>query len=155
MIDSSEDKYNEDEKKKDLISISKNNTINHIYDIQINVTQEDIKDLDINCDERETLIIICTIEYPCIILYSNSKSNKIIGFSQNFLIGKSIFAFIHEDDAVRILNSDCKRTITHRVLTNYKSNKGERKYKWFTTRNKKSENIIIVYLKMLDLKNII
>jgi hypothetical protein len=155
--DDDDDDYKNIEKiKKDLILISKGiNTINHTYDIDINITQEDIKNIDIDYDENKSLIMICTIENPCIILYSNSKSNEIIGFSQNFLIGKSIFAFLHEDDAFRILNSDCQKIITHRVLTNYKDSTGERKYKWFTTKNKKLKNIIIVYLNILDLRNII
>ena len=141
---------------EDFIKISENNneSINDTYDIDIKITDNDLDFNDFPCYSDKSVLFVCSNNEPGIILYANSKSENIIGFSQDFLIGKSVFSFMHPEDVKRIMdNSDT--IITHRILTNFKDNNNKRTYKWFTSKNKKLENIVVVCSIPLQLNDII
>lgn len=145
-----------DKPVKRLIDISKNSneTMNDTYDIDIKITDTDLELNDLNDEYQDSLLIICSKAEPGIILYVNSLCKELLGFERNFLIGKSVFSFMHNEDVIRIMQ-DCTSKITHRLLSNFKGKDNKRYYKWFTSENKKLENIVYICSRPINLDEII
>jgi hypothetical protein len=152
------------------ISNKSNKYINKLFDhptIKISDKDLDMFDEEYAHDGMTSMISHGEMN---IILYIDHKVDDLLGFGQNFMIGKSGYAFIHPDDVEyvskyhdNLMNPNSKQDpITHRILTNYitydrsdvvENINGRCTYVWVTTNAKKLDNIIVSCSLPITIKN--
>lgn len=135
-----------------IINKCKEFFINYSFDnININFTEKDVDHIN----KKDDIFSIHSADNLAVYLYINSKCKDMLGFNQEFVIGKCLYSLLHKDDLDEISKTHdrvlCgkKMLANYRLITNFKNITGRNKYIKISSYIKKVDNIIITYIKPL------
>jgi len=130
--------------------------MNYSFDkININFSSNDIEYIN----TKRNIFSIHTADDLAVYLYITNSCDKILGFKQDYFIGKCLYSFLHTEDVDKLSKTHddvlCGKNMNtkFRLVSNFKNNL-DNKYVEFKAYIKKVDNIIITYMSQVKSQNV-